>query len=701
MSSRAKPILREYLPLALLIAIIWFAIWGQGSFSFLHSPLPTWRSGDLPLELAGYRAFVNGDMWPFLPRFVRNLNAPFSANWNDFIGQDMTYVIPGVFAYCFGFFEGLNLYLLAVHVLCGLIFYGVGRAFNYQRAYCFAGALIFAFAPLIFFRGLGHTTVSTIWHIPLMLFTITWITSPEKIHVSSKTAWYLSALSCILAGLFSSYYASLFILFLGFNWIVRLSIKDRSSQAISLLIWLILLVEIIERSNYFYFRFTEGINYEVLVRSLSTLASVSLTLPDLIFSPAHQVFITENFLPFSKQYYENIPPFFSSESQLAYIGLIPAFGLCLLVYQTSVLVIAKKVNQISTWFWYALGIFVFSITGGLNYLMGAFGFILLRSNNRFSILLMLIGLYYLCEVQSKKRVSPKTWIACLFIALFAIWDQVPTSHSQVSYLSEGTLESPQLVKRFTEQLERALPNKAMVFQLPVHVFPEGGMTEKMGDYDHVLPYLYSHSLHFSYGSMKGRMDSAWQARVGQLPLRQMIQKLEIYGFSALSINTDAYPDQAASLIKEMGALGYTRVAADGNLIAFALHPSAHPISPAPEWEIHYKETFLKPESSSQYISHWHKGGTAVIEVKRPWYIKRSPNMQNLLSESLDLQLEANSNCNIEIDSKGRDKQVIELKHNQITGLHLIPDELGITQFQMTSNCTLSPNAFRIIEPLVR
>lgn len=701
MKNRFLPY-KESLLLAFLITIIWFYIWGNGGISFLHDPLPNWRSGDLPAELAGYKAFVHGDLIPLLPRFISQLNAPFKANWNDFIAQDMSYLIPGLFAKFFGFYEGLNLSLLSIHLLSGLIFYGIGRVLDYKKVYCFAGGLIFAFAPLIFFRGLGHTTISTIWHIPLMLFTLIWINSPEKVFISSKNAWAICILTCILAGIFSAYYAALFVLFLGFNWIIRLLSGDRFSFKIALLIWLVLIVEVVQRSNYFYFRFIEGVNYEVLVRSLSTLGSVSLTLPDLIFSPAHQVFISEDFLPFSKNYYENIPFFFKSESQLAYIGLIPVFALCFLIYRTSLLIISKKSNEISSWFWLALGVFVFSITGGINYLIGVFGFILLRSNNRFSIFLMCIGLYYLCEVLSKKKVTLLTWIFALAISLFSIWDQVPTSYSQVEYLGQGALNASESVKKFTQQLESKLPDGAMVFQLPVREFPESGSREKMGDYDHFLPFLYSNSLHFSYGSMKGREDSSWQAHVEKLPVGKMIDKLEQYGFSALTINTDAYPNEATDIIGKIVSLGYVKTTSEGNLIAFELNPKPHPISPAPEWELHFGQTFSKPSLTDNEISRWSSGDKANLEVKRPWYIRHSPDSKNYVSRELRLQFSANSSCHVDVKSPDQEVKTLMLKANQVSILSLYPNLEGWTSYEILNNCpSSSVGSFRIIEPFIR
>lgn len=676
---------------------MWTFVKGAG----FSSPLPGWRSGDLPGALAWFKTYSSGTFAPFTLHFQDALNAPFTANWNDFPGEDLTLFFPALWVGIFGLSIGINFYMLFLHIACGLSFFYVARTLKYSTEWCVIGGFIFAFSPLLFFRGIAHLTVATVWHLPFIFLALIWLWTPEKTDLTPRQGWNISLVTCVLAGILNPYYACIFVFLLAIAWLSQIFSGNRNSQRTAILIWIVLFVGILVHLNYFIFRSMEGVNPEAVGRALSTLASVSLTLSDLILSPAHHPIWPGQAFPLGEWYFSNIPDFMRSESQLSYIGLIPALGLALLFSKSTLLIFKKQADKVSEWFWFALGIFAFSITGGINYLLGAFGFLMLRSNNRFSVFLLLIGLFYLCEILSRKQFNPKSYLFAAFVICFTLWDQVPSSQSQIAYLQETGLPHIVATQKSMAVLEERLSKGAMVFQLPVHAFPEAGEVHAMGDYDLFLPYLYSNNLRFSYGSMKGREDSAWQARVAKLPINQMAQRLEAYGFSAILINRDAYPDEAVGIIKELTALGYQQLTSEENLIAFALHPNSNPISPAPEWEILYGGDFSKPEVGEKYISHWIKGNQVIIEVKRPWYIKRTSGLEALSSKTLILNMLADANCNVSISRDGKEQQSVEIISGKESQLKLSPSLESATQFLIKTNCQSNSGSLRILEPLIR
>ena len=96
-------------------------------------------------------------------------------------------------------------------------------------------------------------------------------------------------------------------------------------------------------------------------------------------------------------------------------------------------------------------------------------------------------------------------------------------------------------------------------------------------YDHFRPFLYSHDLRYSFGSMKGRERERWQAVVQAkmfegATVNQEAQKVEFdlknftiginelrrLGFSAVYVNRNGFPDRAKGIEDALLELGYTK-----------------------------------------------------------------------------------------------------------------------------------------------
>ena len=700
--------LAEYLILILITILVWVLVWWRYLPTMSSSALPSWRTGDMPLVLALMKLYAENSITPFLLNFPERLNAPYISNWNDFLGIDLTTVPPGLFVQCFGLFLGANLYLLFLHIANTVSFYFSSKILGIQRLWSGVGALIFAVAPLMFFRGLGHLTVTTVWHLPLLLISILWITNSIKVCLSEKIFWLIAIGTCILTGFFNPYYSVLFLIFLGFSWLIRMMNGDRSSQKISILLWVLFVSILIQHSNFFIFSSQEGGNPFASGRDLVSLAAVSLTLPDLVFSPAHQMIFGLDPTFYSNTYFKLLPFFLSNESQLAYIGLLACYGLLLLIFHTSVQVSRRQHSQISPLFWLGLGVLVFSVSGGVNYLMGSFGYLFLRSNNRMSVLLMLIGLFYLCQVLSRQNMRPlKSIILAACLVIFAVWDQVPTNVSKVKHLSEEGLTTLPFNQEIAQSMERQLPKSAMVFQLPIHDFPEGGELgvdpHKMHDYDHLLPYLYSNHLRFSYGSIKGRQDTVWQDQLKDVTPDQLVSKLQTYGFSAILINRDGYDDQADHIIQAFNQLKLEKISESGNLIAYRIHAVDKPVSPAPLWQIRFDGMFEPWENKknhldlSTWVSHT---SNATLEVIRPWYIRHDPKGAFSDEGDIHLGLKGVQDCQIALQFDDFPEQQFAIKKGQLIKLDKYLEVSKSHRLTIKSDCQVNKDqleAFHLIQ----
>jgi hypothetical protein len=192
-------------------------------------------------------------------------------------------------------------------------------------------------------------------------------------------------------------------------------------------------------------------------------------------------------------------------------------------------------------------VILFSVAGGVNYLLGSFGFLLLRAANRSSIILACMALYFLCE-HGPARIGRgwKIFLAALLVAV-GIWDQLPRYPKWEEDVRQRAWKDYERDREFFPALEAVLPKGAMVFEFPIKDYPEMGPIREMGDYEHFRPILHTQDLRVSYGTIKGRGDTDWQKALAGKSPAEIVSALESKGFSAILINRKAYEDLGKTL----------------------------------------------------------------------------------------------------------------------------------------------------------
>jgi len=170
-------------------------------------------------------------------------------------------------------------------------------------------------------------------------------------------------------------------------------------------------------------------------------------------------------------------------------------------------------------------------------------------------------------------------VAAALVAAVGLADQLPRAPGREKQTRIATRIAAD--RELGEMLEGKLPKGAMVFQLPVMMFPEAGPRGQMGDYEHFRPYLATNSLRFSYGALKGRSRSRWQRDAETLPTEELVQRLERYGFAALYFNKRGLADRGEKLLADLTAMGRTRriEGRQGEQVAVLLEPKAQPKLP--------------------------------------------------------------------------------------------------------------------------
>jgi hypothetical protein len=321
--------------------------------------------------------------------------------------------------------------------------------------------------------------------------------------------------------------------------------------------------------------FQHGSNYAALDRRYQWLEIYGLKLTDMVVPPPDHPFAA--FAAWGASYGKatilspgEIPP-------SAYLGLIGLGSLAWLVWASLQRLLRQAIPPLEAFM--ILWTILYANVGGINGIIGTLGFDLFRATTRYSIFILCLALMFACRRLSQLAWQPRALVYPLAVLLvaFAWWDQTPPPISAADLAA--TAAAVESDRDFTQEMERRLPARAMVFQLPVMDYPEKGVGV-VPPYDHFRPYLYSQGLRFSYGSEKGRPQESWQHAVDQMSLPAIITLLESYGFSAIYVNLDVMPDHGAALISSLREKNHPLIESERNdLLCIVIQPSPQPALP--------------------------------------------------------------------------------------------------------------------------
>jgi phosphoglycerol transferase len=400
------------------------------------------------------------------------------------------------------------------------------------------------------------------------------------VSLTSRGGLILGCLTAFLAGNLNPYYLGPFLVLLtllALGSFAESPINWKKLGHFAAIVGASIVGFLIQNFDTLFYAATHGRNPQAVSRDLWWMVKFGLTLPDLIFPRAHQNAWVDKIS--TSIYHAHVPPQLWGESQTAYIGIVSVVGLLVMIAVSIALISARKFEKITPFFWLTSATLLLSLMGGVNYLLGAFGFLLLRATNRASILLSCMALYFLCE--NIPQDFNKRWGALLAAALIMIgvWDQLPRYPVWEEAIRQHGWSDFKSDQEFFQRMENALPQGGMVFELPVKEYPETGSIRDMGDYEHFRPVLHTKELRFSYGTVKGRGDLDWQYRVSSESPELMISSLESYGFCAILINRKAYEDHGESLRKQLLAAHAHMLMENHDFLIFNISASLHPVLP--------------------------------------------------------------------------------------------------------------------------
>jgi hypothetical protein len=529
------------------------------------------------------KAISEGHWTPFGWKTIPQLAAPDVANWSGFPTTDeVVFLLCGLLGRLCGLFAGFNLALLFGHLAAAATFYIVARRWlNATPAWSFVGALAFGLAPFLFAESPHHINCMYAWHIPLFPIVWTQVASGQGLLWRSRSWWQALAIAFV-TGFFFPYYTFVFCQLTLLGGAV-LAWKQRARSAL-----LSVAAVVAAAAAGFCVGSLDTLTYRMAHEAGDgpIVAERQYKWMDI-----YGFKVVDMFIPSFTHHSETLAKFglahrqasvLNDEEGCAYLGLL---GICCLLTLVATAVRAfldGKLAAVPIQAWWVLWIVLFFNTGGLNSLFAAFtGFTLFRTACRYSVVILVISLLYAVQRLSEWQrhaagrypadmLRIGTITAAIAACLLVIWDQVPRAPAaEHTALIERLVESD---RAFVGKLQATLPDKAMIFQLPVM---DGTPLPGVPASDHYRPYLYSTSLHWSNGALPGSKTLQWQQSVQQTlvtgatvdqqaqqvkfnlgNVRQAVDKLRAKGFAAIYVNRNGFPDRGKGLFDALLELGY-------------------------------------------------------------------------------------------------------------------------------------------------
>ena len=558
---------------------------------------------DVKSLFTGVKSAAQGHFIPFLPKREPQLGAPYIANWDDYPCTEQFHVlIGGILAKFFGVFGAVNLMAVMSHVLAVLGFYLACRILKYQWEWSAVGALLFGFSAYIFARSEHHLTVAYVAHIPLVILVFRWAIAGAFVSENSGTVrrtvpsgnaedatpetaaglldntrfmWALGI--AVFTGLNHVYYTNMLVQFVGLACLYQVFHKRWAPARRAALVAVCgLAAFILININSFWASHVHGPNPVAVSRTFYFLEYSGFKLADLFIpSPQH-------WIPAVGRWSERLSAENSLKGEVplgSYIGIAGMAAFLWLAGRSIRTAIQPAFRRPP---WEALliaWVFVYATVGGLNCWVGSLGFILFRSSTRYSIYILALVLMFavrrLGTITAPWGGRQRTVLA-LSVLLLGLWDQVPRGMNENQ---DAVAQAVASDRTFTQQMESKLKPNSMVFQLPIMNYPESP-APGIPPYDHFRPYLYAKSLRFSFGDVKGRPQSGWQAELGLLQPAALMERLESYGFGAIYVNLGGFTDHGKSYLEEASTRGAAVIYSPmADLACIFLKLSASPVAP--------------------------------------------------------------------------------------------------------------------------
>jgi len=169
-----------------------------------------------------------------------------------------------------------------------------------------------------------------------------------------------------------------------------------------------------------------------------------------------------------------------------------------------------------------------------------------RATGRFSVYLMIISsLVFLYFLQSIRINWLKNVLSFIIILLSFV--EINSRNYRVDTIGNVVFEKE--ILSFVNQIESRSGGKCAIYQLPFARFPENPQVHKLQDYELFWPYLFSKSLSYSYGAVKGT-DIENVKIIKKIGVDfQNLKALSDYNFCGVLIDSKGFDERQLSVFE--------------------------------------------------------------------------------------------------------------------------------------------------------
>lgn len=439
------------------------------------------------------------------------------------------------------------LYIVITFILCALCMYLFLRIININVwVSCMIGA-IFSLAPFHFLRT-SHTAFIGYYTIPLCMIILYDITDFDilKRPVSRLLLFFCA----LLVGLGNPYYFFFSLMLFTLSYIiiiVRIYDKKKSLKESIKAVLYKCRAFVVMCLSFFMCQIPRLIyllaldtDYNAVARYPNEAERYGLKLIQMVLpSPYHNNKLLQNLA-----YKYNMSGVSVNENITSCLGLLSVIGLIILfwvLYKN--FVIRKKEFELIDYL--ALCNLLLLLVGTVGGLGTIFNYVVtaqFRCYNRISIFISCLCLTGLAIIMDRFFMKNRTiGIAIVIItSSIGIYDQVPLT-PLLLYDSQSSIYQAQIEKYFNK-IESVLEKGAMVYQLPHMQFPENGNVNELYDATHFLGFLFTDTLRWSYGGIKGINTTAENLYIDEGISESFLKELVEMGFSGIYVDTKGYTD---------------------------------------------------------------------------------------------------------------------------------------------------------------
>lgn len=546
---------------------------------------------------------------------------PFGSNFFDFPGSDggdhliikLTALLTG------GWVGGINLFYLLGFVSCFIATYVTARGFGLNRSFAMAASVLYTFVPFHFMR-LAHLFYTWYFVAPLFFYlALTIYRTPAKVPGSRTTLGKLAlaAVWMVVLASFGVYYALFGIIILALAGIlsaVRSGHLQGTKKAVLLCTFAVAGV-LVNLAPNLVGNFTEGRNPEAAQRLPLESEIYGLKLMHLLMPRGDHRSST---LRQVAQEYSSSP--LNNENSTSSMGIIGSAGfmLCLLLVALAParLKVDERLRLLAA---IIFVLFMFATIGGFGSLFALLVSPLIRGWNRISIFIACGSILFFflalqCLLHKRPRLARYSAAIASLLVLFGLSDQTASVCQACNAQQKVAFENDQ---QFVQDIEKALPEGAAIYQLPYIGFPEVPIMHRLLNYQMMTGVLHSSALHWSFGGMKGRPGDLFYRSLAKEPLSHQLEVVRRLGFDGIYIDRRGYEDNGNAVTEALTQLLHmppTLEHASKEIVFFKLNDRAHPpISGMTPKQIMAQAHYFADASGARYPSDMAKS----IDFSKP------------------------------------------------------------------------------------